>query len=161
MTAQTPWRSYRTARPQRFMVALSGASVVTAVGQLGNGGALCEGTVQGLTVAMKTTTGRGAPRRVPTYTIRLPRWTEDVMPEVCLHPLALPHLFVTEQIARGDVMGLLGADDTVTTVQTTLIDRPADDTSMLQNYFGAMLGRRRFRVTLQTDFDLSVRRARS
>ncbi|HKX23834.1 MAG TPA: hypothetical protein VJM46_01225 [Candidatus Saccharimonadales bacterium] len=160
MTDQTPWHSYRTARPQRFMTTLSGTSFITAVGRLGGGGALCQGTTQGLAVGMKTEVGRGAPRRVPTYTVRLPRWTENVMPEVCLHPLALPHLFVSEQVARGDLMGLL-TDETLASTQTTLVDRDPRDTSMLQDYFGAMLGRRRFRITLQTDFDVSVRRARS
>ncbi len=161
MTTQTPWRSYRTTQPQRFMVGLSGAEAFTMVGNLRAGGAMSTGTVQGLFVTMKTKAGRGRPTTIPTHTIRLPRWTENVMPEVCLHPLALPHLFVTEQIARGDMMGLLGAEDTLSASQSTLVDRAPSEVSMLTDYFGQMLGRRRFRITLQTNFDLSVRAARS
>lgn len=161
MTALTPWGSYRTPQPQRFMAGLSGAEVYALVGNLSQNGAMSVGTIEGLRVTMKTKAGPGGFVVVPTYRITLPRWTEDTMPEVCLHPLALPHLFVTEQIARGDVLGLLGPADTVVQVQSTLVDRAHGDTQMLRDYFGTMLGRSRFRITLQTNFDLGVRRARS
>lgn len=157
--ALTPWSGFRTSEPCNFLLSLHDASVMAFVGRLGHGGAICEGNLAHSRVGLKTRNGYGAVQAIPAYSLRLPKWRERGLPEVCLHPLAVPHLFVTEQVPRGDLLRLLGSGNEVVKCATIEVPLTQASVGSLHDYLGSMLGVSRFRITVQTNFNLQVRRA--
>lgn len=146
------WNVRPTVRPRPFRVSQTGTRLYVYVGDPDTGpvqewfGSLLTGGV----IRIKSS---GDPQLVPTHSFILPPWRGEGMPEVCMHPQALAHLFVSDQIPRGTTVALAGPQGS-----RQVPDQMSQDVST-GCAFTKQLHVRTFRLTLSTVFSVTVRAA--
>ncbi len=145
----TPWGRFTTPQPEGFCYWQEGRALFSGAGNNPRRAPSCRlnlRTGEILTLPPNSDT----PRDTPIYKLRLDRWTGGGVPLVRVHPFALLHLLVTNQVPATELALAVGTVGMHAVYYSQPFTTPC---GLLK-----MLGVKRAVLAFGTTFDLDVRR---
>ena len=146
----TPWASYKTDKPESIVCWLSQGCLHMSAGNNPNKSPSIRLNPQNREILVWPASAPAPVRAVP-YRLHLPRWRERSVPWISLHPFAMIHLLVTEQVpAQLMLSGLraFGRSQGSSWHFSTPITEPCP--------LRTMLGVERVVVSFRTNHDLAI-----